>query len=437
MKKLLFLSVMLMGVVTANAQLKVNSNGNIGINANTYSSRKVYINYDGEYSLYVRNSESEGKAIFAYNTCSADSSSTYGVSTYTTSSGNHNSVVGVYGHTVCSNANMSVGVYGLANNRLQGNVTYGVMGKFRSTNTCNGAAIYGVIGNISTVMDKKYAGFFKGPVKVDGNLDVTGTVNGIVLSPSASATPSNTISQGDETNRMELSSRLDGLTTNTYYINMPESKATALQSVVSRDAVTERSAQSMTNVDEEEEHEDEICEEGCKEELSKLEAQVYSKKHYGLSVEQLETTFPDLVYENEDGSKSINYMEMVPILVQAINELSAKVEELEGGGSSRKAKMATGLASADENVTLLSLGQNKPNPFGKTTSIAVCVPENVKTAFLYVYNLNGNKVAQVDITARGASSVTLSASNLSDGMYLYSLIADGKVVETKRMIVEK
>jgi len=65
------------------------------------------------------------------------------------------------------------------------------------------------------------------------------------------------------------------------------------------------------------------------------------------------------------------------------------------------------------------------------------VPESVQSAFVYVYDLQGKKVQQVNLTARGKQTVQLNAASLADGMYLYSLIADGKVVETRRMIVEK
>ncbi|MCR5064844.1 MAG: T9SS type A sorting domain-containing protein, partial [Bacteroidales bacterium] len=90
-----------------------------------------------------------------------------------------------------------------------------------------------------------------------------------------------------------------------------------------------------------------------------------------------------------------------------------------------------------EGVQVLSLGQNRPNPFGTTTDIEVSVPENVQSAFVYVYDLQGKEVQQVDITGRGKQTVQLNAAELTDGMYLYSLIADGQVVETRRMIVKK
>jgi len=48
--------------------------------------------------------------------------------------------------------------------------------------------------------------------------------------------------------------------------------------------------------------------------ISRIEEQNLSKMHYALSAEQVEKVYPDLVYENEDGSKSINYLEMIPLL---------------------------------------------------------------------------------------------------------------------------
>jgi hypothetical protein len=173
--------------------------------------------------------------------------------------------------------------------------------------------------------------------------------------------------------------------------------------------------------------------------IDEIDKTELTRLHYGLIGDDLKEVFPDLVYDNEDGTQSINYVEMVPILVQAINELSAKVAELEGkdGAVKKVSSKATGINDVDGRVEVLALGQNKPNPFGTSTEIEVSVPESVQSAFVYVYDLQGKKVQQVNLTARGKQTVQLNAADLTDGMYLYSLIADGKVVETRRMIVEK
>ena len=65
------------------------------------------------------------------------------------------------------------------------------------------------------------------------------------------------------------------------------------------------------------------------------------------------------------------------------------------------------------------------------------LPESVKSAFLYIYDLNGTQIDQKTLQDRGKSSVTLEAGSLAPGMYLYALVADGKVIDTKRMIITK
>ena len=303
------------------------------------------------------------------------------------------------------------GVVGEASTATSGR-NYGVFGHIISS--VNGAAIYGSTHTscLGETLTGNYAGYFEGNVLTNGNLGVTGGINGVALGYAGML--SNPY-RGAEGERSGLSSQLRQLGLSTFFLNRENNTL----------RVTPDESTKGTDVD--------------SEMLTLTEKQILSKQHYGLSAEQLEEVFPDLVYENEDGTKSINYVEMVPILVQVINELGTKIEALENGETSAKRAIssATNINSADENVTLLSLGQNKPNPFGEATSIAVSVPEDVQTAFLYVYNLNGSKVAQVDIPARGATSITLSAATLSEGMYLYSLVVDGKIVQTRRMIVEK
>lgn len=314
-------------------------------------------------------------------------------------------------------AGFRIGVLGLASGGLNGQ-NYGVFG---ASPIHNGAGVYGTTSGSMTgvtlpTLDGQYAGYFNGLTKVHGNLVVSGNISGTLLSRTAESSPRSINSLSNNV----LSSQLQGLTANTFYIDSPEPiKAVTVSASGEEDADTK--------------------EEVVTEPMGIMEKQVYSKQHYSLSADELEAIFPDLVYENEDGSKSINYVEMVPILVQAIGELSAKVAVLEGkDGAVRKVSAkTTAINDVDGRVEVLALGQNKPNPFGTSTEIEVSVPESVQSAFVYVYDLQGKKVQQVNLTARGKQTVQLNAASLTDGMYLYSLIADGKVVETRRMIVEK
>ena len=95
----------------------------------------------------------------------------------------------------------------------------------------------------------------------------------------------------------------------------------------------------------------------------------------------------------------------------------------------------TDVISLDAVVT--ALYQNEPNPFTERTVIRVDVAESVVAANLYIYNMNGEQLTEYPITNRGATSITIDGGSLNAGMYLYALIADGQVIDTKRMILTK
>ena len=55
-----------------------------------------------------------------------------------------------------------------------------------------------------------------------------------------------------------------------------------------------------------------------------------TKEHYGLSAQEVEAILPEIVNEDVNGIKGMSYTALVPLLVKAIQELSARVKTLEG-----------------------------------------------------------------------------------------------------------
>lgn len=82
-----------------------------------------------------------------------------------------------------------------------------------------------------------------------------------------------------------------------------------------------------------------------------------------------------------------------------------------------------------------SLSQNRPNPFRTSTVISCVLPDEVSEAFLCVYDLNGNQKMRRDIPQRGSVDITIEGNTLTAGMYIYTLIADGMEIDSKRMIL--
>ena len=56
-----------------------------------------------------------------------------------------------------------------------------------------------------------------------------------------------------------------------------------------------------------------------------------SQVHYGFIAQEFETQFPNLVSSNQDNQsmhKSINYLEIVPLLVGKLQKMQSEIDEL-------------------------------------------------------------------------------------------------------------
>jgi hypothetical protein len=172
-----------------------------------------------------------------------------------------------------------------------------------------------------------------------------------------------------------------------------------------------------------------------------------NKNKMGFMAHELLEVLPEIVkYEEEIDQYYVDYISVIPLLVEALKEqqasieaLEARIEKLEGSSAATKSATIGNTTSTNENplANTPTLAQNIPNPFTDNTRIGITLPETVKTARLYVYNMQGVQIKSLNINERGNTSVTIEGYTLQAGMYLYNLIADGKEVDTKKMILTK
>lgn len=80
------------------------------------------------------------------------------------------------------------------------------------------------------------------------------------------------------------------------------------------------------------------------------------------------------------------------------------------------------------------LQQNLPNPFAERTSISYYLPDNTGKAQILFYNSQGKLIQSADIIQKGKGTLNVFASDLSNGIYTYTLVVDGKIIETKKMV---
>ena len=309
----------------------------------------------------------------------------------------------------------AIGVMGIANNGYSGRI-YGVLGAIPASKV--GAGIYGSAGTSGSAFGKlltsTYAGYFEGATCVDGTLTATE-----VITPSDIRLKENIISIADEevkTNGSTLG-KLMGMNV-IKYTYKPKTY------VADKDG-----GQGLF----EDEESAAKAEEAAKQEIRRMAEQ----QHYGLSAQELQEIYPDLVREAQDGTLGVNYVELVPILIRSIQELKQELDAVRRSG----AKMTRSAFSGDEDEMSTSasqnmLYQNTPNPFKEQTTIRFSLADDVTDAAICIFDMTGKILKKLPVSP-GETSVKINGWELGEGMFLYTLMVNGQEVDTKKMIITR
>ena len=160
----------------------------------------------------------------------------------------------------------------------------------------------------------------------------------------------------------------------------------------------------------------------------------------------MQKIFPKYVEYNEDDDVlEINYLGFIPELVNAIKEqqiiiesLQQEIKELknvEQNVQSKNAKNTKSTQTKNDLELNSVLYQNNPNPFSQTTTIEYYLADDAENAMICIYDMNGKQLRCFKLQNCGYGSIEIVGSDLDAGMYMYSLIVNGQLVDTKRMVL--
>ncbi len=184
-------------------------------------------------------------------------------------------------------------------------------------------------------------------------------------------------------------------------------------------------------------------------------------KHYGLIAQDVEQVLPNLVKETkfdvgkmastgksdaakgkEINFKALNYTELIPIMIKAMQELSKQNQELSAKNEDlqrqidglKEANTASAQSATKVRLSSASL-DNYPNPFTGATTIRYNLPAGFRSAYISITDNTGTAIKQVQLNTAATGTVSMDASTFTSGTYNYSLVVDGKVVISKKMTV--
>ena len=383
MKTKLLVSMLVFGAMNASAQLTVYHNGNVNIGSEQPTS----------------------------NVCLSVGNVAYSDTTYHVSLGLHNPASGCYnigGEGVAyspttRNTGRAFGLRGVAGNCTSG-YNFGVLGALQGSQ--EGAAIFGTTSGktLGLSVDGRYAGYF------DGNVKVTGSLQGDVVN-SADVNAKNT-----QTLR-PINSALDGIASANPFMYIVRTQVPGIGTGIVLDSATQTGTVAPIS--------DPVA--------------PFGKSYYALDVNAVKQSFPALIIKDAQGNEYVNYTQLVPILVQAIKELKTELDDLKeavASSGTRKVNAATNIATNTLDEGWGSISQNTPNPFTGQSTVRVSVPDDASDAYVDILTLNGASVKRIPVS-NGLSEVSLSSFEFAPGTYLYTLVVNGKVSETRRMVVSR
>ncbi|MDR1729864.1 MAG: tail fiber domain-containing protein [Prevotellaceae bacterium] len=445
MKKIFFLFITLCLAHMGFAQLKVNNVGNAGIGVtpstkaklllynelasdtafglrSTNKLRELYPKTGGIlYGTYLDNANtayiSTNYGVYTNNNIGGYSNDTYGYYAKNTASGYGGSIYGFYADNI-SNHSYSGSLYGIYLNNNTNSYSGNVYGIYSANIGSSSGSIYGIYTTVSGgSASYRYSGYFSGGkfIVMNGNVGIGRDNPAYLLDVNGTIRVGSTLYSSDE----RLKSDIKPLTDEKDKLYLLQGKSYKKAPLPS----------------------------GLKDSLSVAEKAGRNEKidenpEYGYLAQELKEIFPDLVSQDSAGYYSVNYIGLIPVIVEALKEQRSEIEKqreqikqlvklADIKSIDRKAFEANGI----ESIPMLL--QNTPNPFNKTTEIGYFIPETVGNADIYIYDINGLQQKNISVAERGNGVTLLQATELQAGIYFYTLICDGKPVDTKQMILTR
>lgn len=92
----------------------------------------------------------------------------------------------------------------------------------------------------------------------------------------------------------------------------------------------------------------------------------------------------------------------------------------------------------DDQEVKVALFQNTPNPFFEETTIYYKVDKDLKgPVAIWLYTMKGKEIEKYENLSKGLYALRLSSRKLKAGSYIYHLVVQGQIMDSKILMLEK
>lgn len=135
------------------------------------------------------------------------------------------------------------------------------------------------------------------------------------------------------------------------------------------------------------------------------------------------------VFRSTGGAKELDMQELKNEMKNLKEELNELKKSLKGSENKR------GALVVEQTKPLLY--QNSPNPFNQSTTIKYSIPPTTEKSAIVISNIQGIQLKKILITKDNQQEIIINKGELAAGTYIYSLIVNEKIVDSKKMILTK
>ena len=175
------------------------------------------------------------------------------------------------------------------------------------------------------------------------------------------------------------------------------------------------------------------------------------EKQIGFIAQEMEQVMPNLVRSNGGNGYTVNYVGLIPVLVEAMKEQQSQIEDKDAAISCLQSKMESleaRLARLEANMSQTASDArpieetklNKsfgiaPNPSTGHFQLNLSEGMQTETSVLLIFDQNGREVTRQTIEA--GSKVAEFDLNVPNGLYNLSILSQGKLTATQTLVVAK
>jgi hypothetical protein len=157
-----------------------------------------------------------------------------------------------------------------------------------------------------------------------------------------------------------------------------------------------------------------------------------SPRQMGLLAQAVERVVPEVVSTTSTGLKTIAYSNLVGLLIEAMKQEDKRVTILQHKLDSCFTVSAGEIENTNEQARLYQCNVGSVN---QKNSIQCYVPAKSGSASLLLFDMNGALKKTISVNGKEDQFVTLQQGELGAGMYYYTLVIDGKEIDTKKIII--